>query len=197
LSLDEVSGGQLRKLLERNVPPELFAPISDDELLAAYQDQFGIGESSGEEPVETPVDAESLTSDDIWRHPEYVKIRETPKDDFLAASDPGLHADLASHLSRVRSIDVLRETRALRGFTRVRDGELKLTEGKAMLRRASLTPAQDWLPPMWSRVKESTSNSMGHACSLGGACGGSGTRPADHRSLRISGKPARVAGADD
>ena len=95
LSLDEVSGGQLRKLLERNVPPELFAPISDDELLAAYQDQFGIGESSGEEPVETPVDAESLTSDDIWRHPEYVKIRETPKDDFLAASDPGLHADLA------------------------------------------------------------------------------------------------------
>lgn len=146
LSLDEVSGGQLRKLLERNVPPELFAPISDDELLAAYQDQFGIGESSGEEPVETPVDAESLTSDDIWRHPEYVKIRETPKDDFLAASDPGLHADLASHLSRVRSIDVLRETRALRGFTRVRDGELKLTEGKAMLRRASLTPAQDWLP---------------------------------------------------
>jgi hypothetical protein len=75
-----------------------------------------------------------------------VKIRETPKDDFLAASDPGLHADLTSHLSRVRSVDVLRETRALRGFTRVRDGELKLTEGKAMLRRTSLTPAQDWLP---------------------------------------------------
>ncbi|QOD93531.1 DUF1998 domain-containing protein [Chryseoglobus sp. 28M-23] len=146
LGLDEVSGGQLRRLLERNVPPELFAPISDEELLAAYQDQFGIGENSGEEPAETPVDAESLTSDDIWRHPEYGKIRETPKDDFLAASDPGLHADLASYLSRVRSVDVLRETRALRGFTRVRDGELKLTEGKAMLRRTSLPPAQDWLP---------------------------------------------------
>jgi hypothetical protein len=146
LGLDEVSGEQLRKLLERNVPPELFAPISDEELLAAYQDQFGIGDNSGEESAETPVDAESLTSDDIWRHPEYVKIRETPKDDFLAASDPGLHADLTSHLSRVRSVDVLRETRALRGFTRVRDGELKLTEGKAMLRRTSLTPAQDWLP---------------------------------------------------
>lgn len=27
LGLDEVSGGQLRKLVERNVPPELFAPI--------------------------------------------------------------------------------------------------------------------------------------------------------------------------
>lgn len=146
LGLDEVSGGQLRKLLVRNVPPELFAPISDKALLAAYQDQFGFGESSGEELAETPADAESLTSDDIWRHPEYVKIRETPKDDFLATSDPGLHTDLTSHLSRVRSVDVLRETRALRGFTRVRDGELKLTEGKAMLRRASLTPAQDWLP---------------------------------------------------
>ncbi len=146
LGLDEVSGGQLRKLLERNVPPELFAPISDEELLAAYQDQFGFGESRGEELVEAPADAESLTSDDIWRHPEYVKIRETPKDDFLATSDPGLHADLTSHLSRVRSVDILRETRALRGFTRVRDGELKLTAGKAMLRRASLAPAQDWLP---------------------------------------------------
>lgn len=142
----DVSGQQLRGLLERNVPPELFAPISDDELLAAYQDQFGVGESTGEEPTDTPTDAESLTSDDIWRHPEYVKIRETPKDDYLAASDPGLHADLTTHLSRVRSVDVLRETRALRGFTRVRDGELKLTEGKAMLRRAVLTPAQDWLP---------------------------------------------------
>jgi hypothetical protein len=146
LGCDEISGGQLRQLLERNIPPELFAPISDDELLAAYQDQFGIGESSGEEPTEAPVDTESLTSDDIWRHPEYLKIRETPEDDFLATSDPGLHYDLANHLSRVRSVDVLRETRALRGFTRVRDGELKLTEGKAMLRRASLPPTQDWLP---------------------------------------------------
>lgn len=146
LDLDEVSGGQLRKLLERNIPPELFAPISDDELLAAYEDRFGIGHSIAEQPTETPADAENLTSDDVWRYPEFAKIRETPKDDFLATSDPGLHSDLVSRLSRVRSVDVLRETRALRGFTRVRDGELKLTEGKAMLRRAALTPAQDWLP---------------------------------------------------
>lgn len=146
LALDNVSAALLRKLLESNVPPELFAPISDDELLAAYEDKFGIGESGVDEPAEAPVDAESLTSDDIWRHPEYVKIRETPKDAFLAASDPGIHAHLTSHLARVRSVDVLRETRALRGFTRVRDGELKLTEGKAMLRRASLPPTQDWLP---------------------------------------------------
>lgn len=146
LSGNDVSGSQLRKLLERSVPPELFAPISDDELTAAYRDQFGLGEDTVEEQTEAPTGTESLTSDDIWRHPEYAKIRETPKDDYLAASDPGLHSDLANHLSRVRSVDVLRETRALRGFTRVRDGELKLTEGKAMLRRSRLTPEQDWLP---------------------------------------------------
>jgi len=142
-SPDGVSGGRLRTLLERNVPLELFARITDDELLAAYQEQFDI---EGDEQAETPVDAESLTSEDIWRHPEYMMIRETPKGDFLAATDPGLHTDLTSHLSRVRSVDTLRETRALRGFTRVRDGELKLSEGKAMLRRTRLTPAQDWLP---------------------------------------------------
>lgn len=146
LELSEVSGEQLRRLLERNVPPELFAPISDEELLAAYQDQFGVGEATGEEVSETPLDAESLTSDDIWRYPEYVKIRETPKDAFLAASDPGIHPDLTGVVSRVRSVDVVRETRVLRGFTRVRDSELKLTEGKAMLRRSRLAPAQDWLP---------------------------------------------------
>ena len=46
----------------------------------------------------------------------------------------------------MRSVDVLRETRALRGFTRVRDGELKLSDGKALLRRTRTPPAQDWLP---------------------------------------------------
>lgn len=55
-------------------------------------------------------------------------------------------ADLEAHLSRVRSVDVLRETRALRGFTRVRDDVLKLSEGKALLRRRPPSPVQDWLP---------------------------------------------------
>ena len=46
----------------------------------------------------------------------------------------------------MRSVDVLRETRALRGFTRVRDDVLKLSVGKSLLRRRSLPPDQDWLP---------------------------------------------------
>lgn len=146
LSSDEVTGAFLRELLKRNVPSELFVPISDDELLAAFQDHLGSGENSEGDPEETSPDAENLTTNDIWRYPEFVKIRETPNHDFLAATDPGMHADLTTHLSRVRSVDVLRETRALRGFTRVRDADLKLTEGKAMLRRASLNPEENWLP---------------------------------------------------
>jgi hypothetical protein len=43
-------------------------------------------------------------------------------------------------------VDVLRETRALRGFTRVRDDVLKLSVGKALLRRESIPPSHDWLP---------------------------------------------------
>lgn len=139
----DVDAVKLRNFLAATVPPELFAPITDEELLAAYQDEFGIGS----EPLEQPgVQAESLTGDDVWRFPEFEKIRETPKDDYLAATDPGVSSALEGHIDRVRSVDVLRETRALRGFTRVRDGELKLSHGKAMLRRQSLLPDQDWLP---------------------------------------------------
>ena len=136
--------GRLRDQLLKNVPPELFGPISDEELIAGYLDLLGAGEEepgAGQDP-----DIEVLTSDDEWRYPEYQQIRETPKDDFLTATNPGLHVDLDPYLERVRSVDVLRETRALRGFTRVRDDALKLSVGKALLRRTPLPPVQDWLP---------------------------------------------------
>lgn len=134
----------LRENLTKNVPPELFGPITDDELMAGYRDMLGVGEERPE-PAEED-DTELLTGDDEWRYPEFEHIRETPMDDYLSATDPGTHADLHTHLDRVRSVDVLRETRALRGFTRVRDDVLKLSVGKALLRRRPLPPAQDWLP---------------------------------------------------
>ncbi|MBM7820377.1 hypothetical protein JOE63_002854 [Cellulosimicrobium cellulans] len=135
----------LRKSLERNVPAELFRPITDEELWAGYLDFFGVG-TPKPESAESSGESELLTGDDEWRHPEYLKIREEPKDDFLAGKDPGIDDGLRRHLGRVRSVNVLRETRALRGFTRVRDDVLKLSEGKALLRRDSLPPLQDWLP---------------------------------------------------
>lgn len=134
----------LRGQLLKNVPPELFGPIPDDELIAGYRDLLGVG--AEEPPPGDDSDSELLTGDDEWRYPEFQHIRETPKDDYLTATDPGIHPDLDSHLERVRSVDVLRETRALRGFTRVRDDVLKLSAGKALLRREPLPPVQDWLP---------------------------------------------------
>lgn len=136
----------LREQLLCNVAPELFGPISDEELIAGYQDLLGIGGSSVEIVNENTNDAELLTSNEIWRYPEFKHIRETLRDDYLTAHDPGTHLNLEPYLDRVRSVDVLRETRALRGFTRVQDGLLKLSEGKSLLRRKALLPAQDWLP---------------------------------------------------
>lgn len=134
----------LRGQLLKNVPPELFGPIPDEELIAGYRDLLGVG--AEEPPPGDDSDSELLTGDDEWRYPEFQHIRETPKDDYLTATNPGIHPDLDSHLERVRSVDVLRETRALRGFTRVRDDVLKLSAGKALLRREPLPPVQDWLP---------------------------------------------------
>lgn len=130
--------------IRQALPQELFGPISDEDLMAAFSDLFGVGAEVPEAGEES--DTELLTGNDEWRHPEFQRIRETPKDDYLTATDPGVHADLQAHLDRARSVDVLRETRALRGFTRVRDDVLKLTDGKALLRRRLLPPDQDWLP---------------------------------------------------
>jgi hypothetical protein len=141
---NDVTSAQLRKGLS-----ELFAPYSDEELVAAFRDLFGPGEDeSGRQttPTGSSVGGDQLTGNDEWRHPEYLVIRETPKDDFLSATDPGIHTDLTVHFSRIRSVNVLRETRALRGFTRVRDDVLKLNTGKSLLRRKSLPPDEDWLP---------------------------------------------------
>ena len=112
--------------------------------LAGFRDLCGVDEN---QPADShDLGAELLTGDDEWRYPEYQRIRETPQDDYLTATDLGLHTDLRSHFGRIRSVDVLRETRALRGFTRVRDDMLRLTAGKSLLRRSPLPPNQDWLP---------------------------------------------------
>lgn len=135
----------LRSTLLNNLPPELFGPISDEELMAGYRDLLGIDAEQPEKGEDSG--SEVLTGDAEWRHPEFQHIRETPKDDYLTATNPKVHPDLQSHIDRVRSVDVLRETRALRGFTRVRDDTmLKLSAGKSLLRRTPLLPGQDWLP---------------------------------------------------
>ena len=122
------------------LPAELFDTYSDEELLAAYHDRYGIGDENDTD------DDDASDSLDILRYPEFKIIREMPTDDTLRASDPGIHSDLQDHLDRVRSVTVLQETRVLRGFTRGRDSDLKIPVGKSLLRRRPLPPERDWLP---------------------------------------------------
>lgn len=142
----DITAERLRQHLLSGVPPELLKPFSDDDLLAGYRDLLGEQQKSVENKVDESDDVESLTGDAEWRFPEYELIRETPADAYLSATDPGLHGDLESCIDRVRSVDVLRETRVLRGFTRVYDAPLGLSAGKALLRREPEPPGSDWLP---------------------------------------------------
>lgn len=128
----------LRKLFRTINLPELCS-LSDETLISAYQCWLN-NQTLDVPSVETTADT------DAWRFPEYVQIRKTTEQDELVVRDPGIHEDLQKYLQRIRELDVLRETRVLRGFTRVFDDELDLETGKALLRRCSLTPDADWLP---------------------------------------------------
>ena len=127
--------------LRQTIPIELLKSFSDDELQSGLGELLGDGSAAGmdDEP-------DTLTSTVAWRYPEFELLRETPSHPDLTASDPGLPASLNGILNRVRRVEVLRETRALRGFTRVRDGGLRLSDGKELLRRTPLPPSHDWLP---------------------------------------------------
>lgn len=150
--LNRIDGANVTaEQIRTDVPRELFHPITDEELLAGDRDMFGIDAAAqadaGAEGVgEDGEGTESLTSTDAWRHPEFRLLRGTPTDDLLTATDPGTPPQLTALLHRVRRIETLTETRVLRGFTRVRDDELKLSVGKALLRRRILSPEHDWLP---------------------------------------------------
>lgn len=137
----QTSGAQLRAALD----PEVFQSFSDEDLLAAFLDRFGPDSQPAGDHAAV-VDTGSLIEPEQWRFPEFEMIRETPNDALLMGSDPGVHPGLQPFFSRVRRVEVLRETRALRGFTRVQDGLLELDAGKAQLRRTTLAAEHDWLP---------------------------------------------------
>jgi uncharacterized protein DUF1998 len=133
----DVTVGQLR----RHLPPELLRSFSDEELRDGLGELLGNGSADAADG-----DQDILTSTAAWRYPEFELLRQMPSHPDLTGSDPGLPTVLNGMLGRVRRIEVLRETRVLRGFTRVRDGILRLSNGKDLLRRTPLPPSQDWLP---------------------------------------------------
>jgi hypothetical protein len=139
--ISELAGEVSVPMLRRQTSPELLDPISDEELEAALREL-----APGRPPDAAETDGEDLTSIADWRRPEYQLLRESPAHPDLTASDPGTPEDFRNAIGRVRRVDVLRETRALRGFCRVRDGVLRLSAGKAMLRRNQIPAHHDWLP---------------------------------------------------
>lgn len=135
------------KLRSRASLDVVLREFSDDELNAGIAELFPpAGVDLGADSEEQSASQEDLTGNVAWRFPEYRLVRETPLHPDLTASDPGVPEALASRVSRVRRVEVLRETRALRGFTRYRDRPLRLSEGKELLRRRTLPRNLDWLP---------------------------------------------------
>src|SRR5260370_42642493 len=84
---DGVTVAQLRDAL----PYDLFAPITDDQLTAAYRELFRVGE--GPPAAIDDEHEEVLTTNEEWRQPEYKLLQKTPQDAYLTASCTALSPD--------------------------------------------------------------------------------------------------------
>jgi hypothetical protein len=135
------------KLRNRASLQGVLREFSDEELDAGIAELFGSADVDlGADAEEESTSQDDLTGSVTWRFPEHRLVRETPSHPDLTTSDPGVPPLFADRVSRVRRVEVLRETRALRGFTRYRDRPLRLSEGKELLRRRVLPRNLDWLP---------------------------------------------------
>lgn len=114
---------------------------SDEQVRDALMEYLGGAES------ELEYDLDALSQMD-WRRPEYRILREGLRHPELVVTRASeAHAEVVTEaFSRVRLVELLRETRALWGFTRVTSADLKLRQGKERLRLKQLAPQRDWLP---------------------------------------------------
>ncbi len=137
---------EFREELRIGVPErgDEIGKVADSEWIEAFRERLWEGDGAATPTYRTA--AEGLTPTDVWRYPEYRSIRDRPQSDELSAAPQDVDGELADSVSRVLSVDDLTETRALRGFTRVRHGEPGISDGKDMLRRRSLPHDEDWLP---------------------------------------------------
>jgi hypothetical protein len=137
MSLGLLDVGALRKTDDN----DLLAPYTDDVLQQAIS-QVLLGEEPG-----TEGEATELESEVEWRRPEFERLREPSDHPDLVITPPReQYGNKLGGFSRILLVEKMRETRALRGFTRVHDRGLKLTDGKALLRRTPVPPNRDWLP---------------------------------------------------
>ncbi|WP_339349399.1 DUF1998 domain-containing protein [Bifidobacterium indicum] len=137
----------------RNSNKDVLSNFDDNQILAAVKNIAGplTQEPISSNPVlETTnqVPQEKVLSDrNTWRFPEYEYLRETPSHSYLRCQNPETPKPLLAYLDRVRQVTTLQETRALRGFTRLRDTHLGLDKGKRLMRRKPInSQLEDWLP---------------------------------------------------
>ena len=141
----DILSGKLNRAIDivfdkRRVSSRVRESISAEE----WREVIGLRLESTESDFDIP-ESNDLEDEQEWRFPEYQMIREEPTDADLSAYDPGIHSELSSHVGRVRAVDVLKETRALRGFTRGMGTSLPLQKGKQLLRR-NRKDDDFWLP---------------------------------------------------
>jgi hypothetical protein len=116
---------------------ELTRPFTDRQIDDALIEISGGSAAHGEYALDllSPVD---------WRRPEHAVLRGEIRHPHLVVTQAKPYSkEINAAFSRVRLVELLRETRALWGFTRVMSSALRLSEGKARLR---LHPIGDWLP---------------------------------------------------
>ncbi|WP_082492831.1 DUF1998 domain-containing protein [Arthrobacter sp. Leaf69] len=132
-------------IIRQRLSAEYLLGYPDDVIESAVAELFG-----SDQYVETGK-ASSSTEDDLepessWRAPEYEALRTIQDYADLKTTNPGLTGETAKYFALVHRVESLRETRALRGFTRLRDSALGLSNGKDLLRRSHENLEKPWLP---------------------------------------------------
>jgi hypothetical protein len=150
LDAPDFSGGiALAKTLPGGITAEHIRSMDRNDLLTWFTDEQiddALVEISGGDAAQQEYDLDVL-SPVGWRRPEHDLLRGEIRHPHLVVTKPAAsYGEEVSHaFSRVRLVELLRETRALWGFTRLKSSGLRLNEGKARLR---LRPpgGNDWLP---------------------------------------------------
>jgi hypothetical protein len=127
-----------------------FREMDSNGIASGYTDdqvRDALTEYLGQEADEQEYSLDDLSPID-WRRPEYEALRNRLRHPELVVTEAGrpYGEAVAEAFSRVRLVELLRETRALWGFTRVTSAALKLHEGKKRLRLTPVAPNRDWLP---------------------------------------------------
>lgn len=150
LNAPDFSGGiALAKTLPGGITAEHIRSMDRNDLTTSFTDEEindALTEISGGNAAQQEYDLDVLARVD-WRRPEYALLRGQIRHPNLVVTKPTAPygEDVSNAFARVRLVELLRETRALWGFTRVKSAGLKLNDGKARL-RLQPSGAKDWLP---------------------------------------------------